>query len=288
MNIVMKCLFVSILLLVSLFCSAQRIIKNGSFEAWQNNPLNGALDPDNWKTNKTVDTFDLGPVVVLRSADAISGQYSTKLIPFRMPYYTTSWTLTNTIVFEDTTSFLPTKVKGFYKLIVDSFVKSAHIVVSVRNDTVNGIPGANVAGGTFYFSPSTQWTPFELDLLVVGPHPPQFISCWIELEANDTSVSPKGALYIDSITVEFTKTSINTLDKNSILVYPNPATADFTVRVEEQGILRLRNLLGEIVLEQSISKGLHQYSTHDFPPGYYLLNFKSPGVDHNAQLLISR
>ncbi|RYE11986.1 MAG: T9SS type A sorting domain-containing protein, partial [Sphingobacteriales bacterium] len=218
-----------LLLLSSIRSNGQELLKNGSFELWHPIYSTPALDPDSWTTNKTYDSTNAAQLTVIRSEDCISGKYSALLVPVVIPHLTGT-TITN-LSLQDTLSRRPKKLTGYYKYFADSFVVYASVTVGLRFDTVTALPGSNVGGGQHFFTPTSQWAPFELMIDSISSHLPNQINCWIQLKTSDTNANPYGKLYIDSLSLHFdTPTSVHGLTREqTINVYPNPAHDHITV-----------------------------------------------------------
>ena len=68
-------------------------------------------------------------------------------------------------------------------------------------------------------------------------------------------------------------TGLNEVEKNMLLVHPNPATSHFNFTADQGGNLVVLNLAGQKVLHRKISAGPNRISTDLLQKGMYVLQF---------------
>ena len=258
---------------------SQQFLKNSNFEDWHLVGNTPCYDLNDWTTFKTNDTNNInGSNLVIRSSDRVSGLNSLKLKPRKQAIYNPAYPTQNIAFIEDTTTLLPKKIKGYYKFISDTFIKSAKISFGIWNDTAGSIPGNNVAGGYILFSPVTQWTAFEFNVDTVnGSIPPRFFYLYIYLTAFDTSSNPVGELYLDSFSVDFGTNAIQELPNNSCFsIYPNPTNCNFTIEYSFPGEAILTDLTGRILESYSLPMGRNKETINicNLAKGIYFVKFK--------------
>jgi hypothetical protein len=88
------------------------------------------------------------------------------------------------------------------------------------------------------------------------------------------------------------------LDENgmgAVKIYPNPAkdqlTLDFGSMLNEKVVLRISNMIGELILEKEIPANINQHyqlSLREFGNGSYVLTLESPQAKLNKPLIINR
>lgn len=67
-------------------------------------------------------------------------------------------------------------------------------------------------------------------------------------------------------------------------IYPNPATVSITINTLKKGILNIRNLAGQSVLNEQLEAGNQQISVESLPAGMYIIQF----VDENKGVSFSK
>jgi len=68
-------------------------------------------------------------------------------------------------------------------------------------------------------------------------------------------------------------TNLTNLEKiQDIQVYPNPTSSNITIVLEGKMNVKLINLLGSVVKQQTLSKGIHQIDLNEYGSGLYFIN----------------
>jgi hypothetical protein len=65
-----------------------------------------------------------------------------------------------------------------------------------------------------------------------------------------------------------------------ILIYPNPNTGTFTVRVHEQGAFEVLNSIGQVLQTQWVNEGTVAFEVNGLPAGVYFVR----GVSNPSNL----
>jgi hypothetical protein len=69
-------------------------------------------------------------------------------------------------------------------------------------------------------------------------------------------------------------------------LYPNPASEIITLTSGENTLIRIFNILGELVYTDPDEKKLRQVDVTNFPGGIYIVRFEGFGSMHQEKLLI--
>jgi len=67
-------------------------------------------------------------------------------------------------------------------------------------------------------------------------------------------------------------------------IYPNPATVSFTLNTLQKGILSIRNLAGQSVINRQLEAGNQQINVENLPTGMYIVQF----IDENNGVSFSK
>lgn len=107
----------------------------------------------------------------------------------------------------------------------------------------------------------------------------------------DTTATNKASVryyYIEpsSVAVE------NFTNNNNLTIYPNPATNQITIKVNETsdnfGKIYIYNMFGSLIQTEEINQNLQQINTSNLSNGIYLITYENNGLKQNQKLLIQK
>jgi len=81
---------------------------------------------------------------------------------------------------------------------------------------------------------------------------------------------------------------IQNFNQHGLALYPNPATDKLFVQSQKNGYLKLINITGQVVLEQSISFGINEITISSLPAGAYALSINCNGQITNTKIMVNR
>jgi len=284
-------------ILISSAVSGQTAVPNGDFELWK--PPNGNYqDPVSWDTpNKAVANIPIiGIVVVSRSTDHESGNYSVKLEtkhlsvpPLDVPGFITlgtltinltagSYTLTGGVPITDN----PTHLQGYYKFLPQGGDSCVMAIGLFRNQS-----GVRDTIGSGYFSTRStvsDWTPFSawIDYTMTGA--PDSMNIFALSTAQETGMHTGTTLYLDNLSLDYT-VSVNRQGlQKGIDVYQDKEThrllVFFDFNEPQLTSLMLYNMMGNKVAESPsmlVQKDRKVISFGSLPKGIYLLEVLHSG-----------
>lgn len=170
---------------------------------------------------------------------------------------TYSWLRNDTVIAGETNANLIARSSGNYKVRVTNaggcITTSAATTVSVT--PAPAAPALSVSNDTIFSSTGTGLLWFRNGILLAGITDSVFI---ITQPGHYSALSIVGACQSDSSNIILIdNVSVETLNKLSFTLYPNPSQGSFYVGFESFGIemprIRIYNMQGKIVLEQTFS-----------------------------------
>ncbi len=81
---------------------------------------------------------------------------------------------------------------------------------------------------------------------------------------------------------------VQTVNQNGFVVYPNPASDKLYIQTQKNGAVRILNITGQVVLEQTVSMGQNEINIGSLPAGAYEVSINSNGQITNSKLMISK
>jgi hypothetical protein len=81
---------------------------------------------------------------------------------------------------------------------------------------------------------------------------------------------------------------VQNYNQQGLVLYPNPATDKLFVQSQKNGYLKLINITGQIVLEQTLSVGENEISLSSLPAGAYHVSINSGGQTTNTKVMVSK
>jgi len=283
-----------VLLLVLLFpflAMAQNAIPNPDFENWTTGglpPINSFEDPNGWSTVNSL-TYLLGIQTVTKASQpqfVKSGNFALRLETFfvaalNRPVQGGAATADINVADESLSggvpfNLRPSALEGWYQYYpVGADTATMAILLSKWNsvlgvkDTVGYAlyrPTEAVSVYTQFSAELEYFLEDDPDTMIVG-----FV-CSGQFEPGIGSV-----MYVDDVSLVFEPVSVTKSASKKPLLYPNP-TRDF-VRFDIPGAVWVivRNLTGQIVLEQNLLNNNNQIHLSTLNEGLYLLQFIDSG-----------
>jgi hypothetical protein len=219
-----------ILSAIATFLKAQSI-PNHSFESWEN--FGAYENPLSWNTPNPFTTL-ASVVVVTKSEDAVSGNYSAKLetkilfagfaapglitlADFFADILTGNFSITGGIPMQDK----PIKIKGYYKY---SSVIEDSAFVQAYNFKYTGDQQRDTIGmAVWYGQPAESWTYFEAPFSYESNEIPDTLNIII-MSTGSSVFIPGAIMHIDSLSIELeTGVNIPLLPETGFRHFPNPA-----------------------------------------------------------------
>lgn len=84
----------------------------------------------------------------------------------------------------------------------------------------------------------------------------------------------------------------NFTNNNNLTIYPNPATNQITIKVNETsdnfGKIYIYNMFGSLIQTEEINQNLQQINTSNLSNGIYLITYENNGLKQNQKLLIQK
>jgi len=80
--------------------------------------------------------------------------------------------------------------------------------------------------------------------------------------------------------------NVDAVASNGLNVYPNPSTGLFSILTDQEVSYQIYDLFGRLILEDSISEGLHTIDLTGYPKGIYSLRIKDARGFSNQKLII--
>lgn len=80
----------------------------------------------------------------------------------------------------------------------------------------------------------------------------------------------------------------NPQDAANVFLYPNPSNGHFTLQISEEALITVYNLLGEIVYNNALEKGLNELQFEHLSCGVYYFHVKSSKFDTHVKVIIQK
>jgi Secretion system C-terminal sorting domain len=279
-----------------LMCSSTLLILNAQdipnpgFETWIDNGT--YEEPEFWSTPNPFTSL-AGVVVVEKSEDAASGNYSARLETkdilggtfqapglltlgeFSVNLQTQVYSFSGGLPMTDLVSF----VYGKYKYAgVDG--DSANVIAySFRHPQGEAID--TVAMGAVFLHDAADWTDFTLPVYQISPDTPDTFNIII-LSSGVFNLTTGSVLFVDDISI--LTTGVNELKEDSqVTIYPNPTTDKVTFKAssaENNRKLFIYDLIGRVIANTSFTNPKITVDLERFPQGVYTYR-----IMNDAQLL---
>jgi len=72
----------------------------------------------------------------------------------------------------------------------------------------------------------------------------------------------------------FTEAGITNVKNSPWIIYPNPCLIDLKVKVSQPGMVKIVDLIGNVLLENYIDQGVNTINIAHLSPGIYQIVFK--------------
>lgn len=280
-----------LLLLAFLFpviMQAQNEIPNPDFENWTTGgfPLIGTYEnPNGWGTINST-TYVVGIQTVTKATQpqfVKSGNYALRLesyffAPLNRPAQGGAATADINIANESLEggvpfNLRPSALQGWYQYYpVGVDTATMAILLSKWNfalgvkDTVGYAllrTSDPIAGYTQFTAELEYFLEEDPDTMIVG-----FV-CSGQFEPGIGSV-----MYVDDISLAFEPVTVTEFAKNKALLYPNPTREIVRFDVPDAAFITVRNLTGQVVIQQNLQSGQREILLSELTGGLYLVNFE--------------
>lgn len=271
---------ITLILLMStvVFASAQ-ILPNPSFEEWM--PFSGYENPQYWDTPNSYTSL-AGVVVVSKSTDAHSGNYSARLESKNVfgPSNSPGLLTLADFVVDITTgsaSFIGgiavsnkvNKLTGWYKY---SGVNNDSANVFMVSYNHNGDNFDTIGIGTAYLHDAADWTQFSIDMIPLSASVADSFNVIIRSSASDeTEVG--STLFVDDLSLETITGIINLFEETTtVKVFPNPVSdvVNFEMENEADNLkLSVFDNTGRLVNQSFFSGKTTEINISGMPSGIY-------------------
>jgi hypothetical protein len=239
-------------------------IPNGSYENWTNG------NPDSWSPNN----FFPDLITVTSTTDAHDGSFALKgeVVSYNggaVPPNVTP-TSSNNLGFSITRHYVD--LTGWYKSdLIGSNVGTVAIVIYHSS-------GLSIGYGFAYLPAAANYTRFTIPISYTSNYPAATAHITFSMADSTGSGFNVGSNFIiDALELEQI-TGVEEMSRNSMNVFPNPATAqiNFTSEVtdEKKYFVRLYNVTGELVKQTFLESHFHKLPSldiNDIPDGIYEL-----------------
>lgn len=241
----MRRIFTLFISLVFSLTVVSQSIPNAGFEEWEN--FGTYENPVSWSTPNPFTTL-ASVVVVTKSEDAISGNYSAKLetkilfggfaapglitlANFFADIMTGDFSITGGIPLQDK----PVKIKGYYKY---SSVIEDSAFVQAYNFKYTGDQQRDTIGmAVWYGHEAETWTYFEAPFTYESNEIPDTLNIII-MSTGSSVFIPGAIMYVDSLSLELeTGINIPLMPESAFSHYPNPVTGELYL----QSTIQLEN-----------------------------------------------
>ncbi|NOX85934.1 MAG: T9SS type A sorting domain-containing protein [Chlorobi bacterium] len=284
----MKKITFSVILLVLTLTGLSQTLPNYSFEAWTSNPFPQFEEPDFWNTPNPLTSL-AQVVVVEKSEDAYSGNYSAKLTTRKIEVGTLSYTAPGLVTYAvfnvnpETLEYsfsgglyMPERISslsGMYKYQGVNSDSAIALIYTFRNPDGENID--TIGFGTTFLQDSENWSPFTVNMVYFNNNQPDtFNVLLMSTSTFNIDLMPVGSqLLVDSLTV---KTSTGIFDLNvkkiDLNVFPNPATDRIvfeTTKPEKERKLNIFNISGQLVKQVIFDQKRIQVNLSGLPAGNY-------------------
>lgn len=284
-------------LFVSLFFSVtvvSQTVPNAGFENWEN--FGTYENPVSWSTPNPF-TALASVVVVSKSEDAVSGNFSAKLetkmlfggfaspglitlANFFADVLTGDFSITGGIALQDK----PVKLKGYYKY---SSVIEDSAFVQAYNFKYTGDQQRDTIGMAVWYGQATEtWTYFEAPFSYESNEIPDTLNIII-MSTGSSVFIPGAIMLVDSLSLELeTGINIPLMPESGFSHYPNPATDELNLQSPvylENAMVTIVSADGRVLLSENWTGTQKTIQLNNIKPGHY--SFR---IVQNNRLLESR
>lgn len=253
-------------------------IPNGGFENWNNS--SSYADPDNWDTNN--EDFNGVPELVTKATspgDVHSGtaaiRLETKNTTFGdLPGLITlaELDLLNSTV-APTTAFSdrPISLQGWFKYTISSGTDASQVLALFTKWNNNTNMRDTIGNAEWTTNVQTSiYTMFDVPVVWASPNNPDTL---IIIAVSSTADNPTlgTVLFLDDLAFNYSPVGVDENESSELLVYPNPAQAQFTVDVNiEETTFMLYDIIGKKVMSKELTKGKNKIDVTALPSGTYI------------------
>lgn len=274
-KIIMKNTLTILLFMTTCFSFGQ--INNGGFEVWDTvftntysselnstfgvpNPLGGAIN--SWTLNN-------GNFGVSRTTDSYSGNYSLIIHNWYSYDY-------QSVFYNDTCSFSPQFVQGFYKYITGNTVGLSHGSAIVTLTRFNGIENDTVATGNYNFNTASVYIAFQIPLNYISTLAPDSIH--IDMVNGNTQCAGGNVcnlLYLDNLTLSSTPLTVQNISSDDLVIsaYPNPTSTLINLKADTKllgSVFTIYDNTGRLLMSGKINSEKTTVNLSNFSDGVYL------------------
>ena len=274
-KIIMKNTLTILLFMTTGFSFGQ--INNGGFEVWDTvytniysselnstfgvpNPLGGGIN--GWTSNN-------GNFGVSRTTDSYSGNNSLIIHNWYSYVY-------QSVFYNDTCSFSPQFVQGFYKYITGNTSGLSHGSAIVTLTRFNGIENDTVATGNYNFDTASVYMAFQIPLNYISTFAPDSIHINI---ANGNTQCAGGnvcnLLYLDDLTLSGTPLAVQNISSDDLVIsgYPNPTSTLINLKTDTKllgSVFTIYDNTGRLMMSGTINSKNTTVNLSNFSDGVYL------------------
>ena len=94
------------------------------------------------------------------------------------------------------------------------------------------------------------------------------------------------ATFVQSVSDCLGLTTLTTSTNNFLGVYPNPNTGSFTVELNAASTLVIRNAVGSVVFQETLSLGKNSFNIQNQAKGIYFVQVIEQGVSHSVKVIV--
>lgn len=294
-----KVLLILCYFFAQVFVSAQTEIPNASFENWTDE---GTYDtPNDWISLNVL--AGLGaPAVASKSADAQLGTYALKLetvsffgnkIPglcYLGEYEINLLDPASGTLFGKPFTGRPTRFKGAYKYTPIGGDVGGISLQLWRTNPATGKRDTIAQATLTAETTSASYQTFDLPVDYTSPEQPDSISIVIVSSANVGQYEVGSALYVDNLSLDYFAVGVPVIASNIVKLYPNPATNQISIVSNDfapfGSQFLLYNVLGKLVLTQTIAQQNTTIPLAHLPKGVYTYRLYSPNGDKSKGQLV--
>lgn len=151
--------------------------------------------------------------------------------------------------------------------------------------------GDPLSGGVCY--PHSTDNPWTSGAMNIGPGNSNVMALYITAPTGGSAhyryYVTEGTTYLDSVDWIINSTlSLDATEDFSFNVSPNPANQIMNLEVNATSNVKMVDVLGNVVLEQTISAGKQSFSVADFKNGVYFIMIESEGIKPTTRKVIVR
>jgi len=275
--------------LILTFNSNAQTPTNGGFENWI--PLTGYDSLAGWSsTNQYWTSMNGFPVGVTKTTDAHSGTYALRaetMLGTGGDSTEARVSLGNVLGKGIAFTQQPTALNFWYKYPVANGANVASIKLALTKWN-SSTHSPDIVAMTFPFNVSSAVSAYTLVQLPIfypgGPMAPDTLLIYIVSSNISGSPgnpeSPGSVIYVDDMSLDGVTTDAQDLfaDDRTVSIYPNPVSESFTLLLNENrknATVQIFNLVGEMILDRSVSDESNVIEMNDAAPGVYLIKIIS-------------